>query len=235
MSESIYNLPVPKDLAYALVSMCAATYTKSLIEITAAGIEKPESMNEAVKATRNDLVEPFRRIDRPVPDLSDFALLRHKHQTAQHNRLGGFTLATKDYLAVVFRGTAYSDEWIANLSFAVPAVRSKRQLVGLILFSFLPFLRNFDSARRLFDFQKGFAENACYLQHLYGLVAQVKDFLDNVIKEETELTELKKRRLYITGHSLGGAAAIVTCRRLILSWVQTVWLRAWHVHAASGN
>src|SRR5207249_1029988 len=108
------------------------------------------------------LQQPFERLRLQVPPVSSIKLLEHHQEDKGKPRLGGFAYATKDHVAIVFRGTAYSEEWLTNISYAVPAVRNKRQLIGLVTLSLFPWLRRVRILRRLFDMEKAVQENAGY-------------------------------------------------------------------------
>lgn len=212
-----YELPVTKEIAYGLVSLCAATYVQSGIRLHPSGEEDPLSVETIQREIIEKLKVGFEQLAWSMPESSALSLLRHRRRTREQVRLGGFAVATHEYIVLVFRGTAYSDEWMANISYAVPAVRSWRQLLGLVTISMVPFLRKRPALRRVFDLENGVAENAAYLIHLEGMLKQVKQFLDRVIVEENANPSLKDRPLYITGHSLGGAASIIIRRRLLSS------------------
>jgi len=57
--------------------------------------------------------------------------------------------------------------------------------------------------------------NAGYLGHLKNMVAETKKFLDSVRNAEQADSRLTSRPVYFTGHSLGGAAAIIASRRVL--------------------
>jgi hypothetical protein len=206
-------LPCSDRVAYALASLCVASYEKSTVKKTAG--PDVRSREETLTTIRERLDKPFRKLGWRVPDAESITLIDHSHQSETDVRLGGFAVSLPDCVAVVFRGTAYSDEWISNISYAVPAVRNRRQLAGLVTLSFLPGLRDISMFRRLFDFENGFQENAGYANHLEGMVKQTRDFLRRVVLEEQANPDLRTRPLFITGHSLGGAASIIARRRLL--------------------
>jgi lipase (class 3) len=217
VSASIYQLPIPKDWAYGLASMCAAAYVKKDLRLDATGNVVTASLSEVVDGIRDKLKRGFDPLKWSIPSQTEFELLAHHQKTRKKVRLAGYTLATRDYMAVVFRGTAYSDEWLANASLALPAVRNRRQLFGLTLLSLIPKLKKSKRLQRIFDMENGANENAAYVRHLLGIVKQVKRFLDKAIGQENADPSLRGRPLYITGHSLGGAASIVTRKRLLHS------------------
>jgi len=169
--------------------------------------------NDTKTEIRKRFEEPFQRLDWKVPPATDIETINHRYQEKGAARLGGFAVATKEYIAVAFRGTAYSEEWVANISYGVPAVQSVRQVSGVITLSLFPFLKN-KLVERVFDLPKAKRLNAGYLEHVNGMVAQTKIFLDKIIKEEEADPQLRNRPLYFTGHSLGGAAALITSGRI---------------------
>jgi hypothetical protein len=157
----------------------------------------------------------FAKLGWKIPPTNQVLPINHRYQEAGQARLGAFAITTEDYIAVAFRGTAYSEEWLANISYGVPAVQNRRQIAGVVTLSLLPFLKKSKLIEKLFDLKTAQRLNAGYLEHVNGMVAQTKMFLDEVIKAEEGDPRLRARPLYITGHSLGGAAAIIVSGRLL--------------------
>ena len=90
-----------------------------------------------------------------------------------------------------------------------------RQASGVFALSLFPILKN-KFTERIFDLPKAQKLNAGYLEHVKGMVKQTKMFLDTVISEEKANPKLRKRPVYFTGHSLGGAAAIIVSGKVLL-------------------
>ena len=81
--------------------------------------------------------------------------------------------------------------------------------------SLLPVLKKSEQVQKLFDLKEAQQLNAGYLEHLRNMVADIKKFLDSVRSAEQADRRLTSRPVYFTGHSLGGAAAIIASRRVL--------------------
>src|SRR4029077_11550813 len=158
--------------------------------------------------------EPFTKLGWKMPSASDINLINHRYLKGDEARLGGFAITTENYIAVAFRGTAYSEEWVANLSYGVPAVKNVRHVAGVTTLSLLPFLKRSKLLEKIFDLKTAKFLNAGYLQHVDSMVRHNKEFLDGVMRANQANSSLKSRPLYFTGHSLGGAAAIIVSREV---------------------
>jgi hypothetical protein len=244
MTGGSYELPVDERVIYALASLCVATYVDAGVPVSdipeAARRSQQKFLrlmgkigktlfrksdpakkisdlitNDTPSQIRAKFEEPFAKLGWKIPPTNDVLPINHRFQEGDEARLGAFAITTQDYIAVAFRGTAYSEEWVANISYGVPAVQNLRQVSGIVTLSLLPFLKKSNLVEKLFDLKTAQRLNAGYLDHVDGMVARTKIFLDGVMRVEEANPSLKSRPLYFTGHSLGGAAAIIVSRRVL--------------------